>query len=117
VQWESILRSVSAQLAYRWLHHGDYNPASIADCLIKDRRLPRSLAFCHAEISANLDYLAKDYDMRHHCHDLSASILQRLQDSSIESIFDAGLHEFLLDFIRQNAELGGQIEQDYRFYG
>jgi uncharacterized alpha-E superfamily protein len=117
VQWESILRSVSAQLAYRWLHHGDYSPASIADCLIKDRRLPRSLAFCHAEISANLGYLAIDYDMRHPCHDLSASILQRLQDSSIESIFDAGLHEFLLDFIRRNAELGGQIEQDYRFYG
>jgi len=117
VQWESILRSVSAQRAYRWLNHGDNSPVWIADFLIRDRRLPRSLAFCYAEIVANLKRLEKDYDMRHHCHGVSESILQQLENNSIESIFDAGLHEFLLDFIRRNAELGGQIEQDYRFYG
>jgi uncharacterized alpha-E superfamily protein len=117
VQWESILRSVSAQRAYRWLNHGDNNPVWIADFLIHDRRLPRSLAFCYAEIVANLEYLAKDYEMRHPCHGVSESIFQQLENNSIESIFDTGLHEFLLEFIRQNAQLGGQIEQDFRFYG
>jgi len=117
VQWESILRSVSAQRAYRWLNLGDNNPIWIADFLIHDKRLPRSLAYCYAEIVAKLEFLAVDYETRHECHIQSNSIYQRLQGQSIESIFDTGLHEFLLDFIRKNAELGAQIEQDYRFYG
>ena len=43
--------------------------------------------------------------------------MRRLADHSIESIFDAGLHGVLNDFIARNHALGLQIEQDYRFYG
>ena len=117
VQWESILRSVSAQRAYRWLNQGDSNPVWIADFLILDRRLPRSLAFCYAKIIGNLNYLADDYAMRHPSHDLAGATFQQLKDRPIESIFETGLHEFLVEFIRRNTELGIQIEQDYRFYG
>jgi len=117
VQWESILRSVSAQRAYRWLNQGDSNPVWIADFLILDRRLPRSLAFCYAKIIGNLNYLAVDYDMRHTCHNLASATFQQLKDNPVEAIFETGLHEFLVEFIRRNTELGIQIEQDYRFYG
>ncbi|MBZ0215624.1 MAG: alpha-E domain-containing protein, partial [Fimbriimonadaceae bacterium] len=44
VHWETILRSVSAQRGYRWVHGGDVTPTGIADFLILDRRMPRSLA-------------------------------------------------------------------------
>lgn len=117
VQWETILRSVSAQRAYRWLNQGDNNPVWIADFLIRDRRLPRSLAFCYAKIVDNLNYLADDYGTRHSCHDSAHTIYDQLRENSIESIFETGLHEFLVEFIRLNAELGVQIEQDYRFFG
>ena len=117
VQWESILRSVSAQRAYHWLNQGDSNPVRIADFLIRDRRLPRSLAFCYAKIVDNLDFLADDYGMRHPCHDQAGATYQHLNENPIESIFETGLHEFLLEFIRRNNELGIQIEQDYRFTG
>jgi uncharacterized alpha-E superfamily protein len=117
VQWESILRSVSAQRAYRWLNQGDINPTWIAEFLIRDRRLPRSLAFCYAKIVANLNYLADDYGLNHPCHEQANAIFQRLKDSPIESIFESGLHEFIVDFISGNTALGSQIEQDYRFYG
>ncbi|MDH5558043.1 MAG: alpha-E domain-containing protein [Alphaproteobacteria bacterium] len=117
VQWETILRSVSAQRAYRWLSQGDSNPVWIADFLIHDRRLPRSLAFCYAKIVGNLNYLADDYDMRHPSHDLAGVTFQQLKEKPIESIFETGLHEFLVEFLRRNSELGVQIEQDYRFYG
>ena len=69
VQWETILRSVSAQRAYRWLNEGDISPRGIAEFLILDRRLPRSLAFCATKIADNLGYLASDYGHRHACHD------------------------------------------------
>jgi len=117
VQWESILRSVSAQRAFRWLNPGEINPMGIADFIILDRRLPRSLSFCYAKIVDNLSYLEADYGLRLDCHEMAAPILQRLKESSIASIFDEGLHEFITAFIRDNMALGAQIEQDYRFIG
>lgn len=117
VQWESILRSVSAQRAYRWLNQGESNPVWIADFLILDQRLPRSLAFCYAKIVDNLNLLANDYDMHHPCHDQAGAIYRQLKENPIETIFETGLHEFLVDFILRNTELGIQIEQDYRFHG
>ncbi|MAL80194.1 MAG: hypothetical protein CMN55_13980 [Sneathiella sp.] len=117
VQWESILRSVSAQRAFRWLNPGEVNPMSIAEFLILDRRLPRSLVFCYSKIVDNLGYLEEDYGLRLDCHDKAMPILKRLKDASITTIFDHGLHEFITTFIRDNIDLGAQIEQDYRFSG
>jgi len=117
MQWESILRSVSAQRAFRWLNPGTVNPTSIADFLIRDRRFPRSLAFCYAKIVDNLRYLADDYGLRLPCHEFADSIYLIIETSSLDSIFEIGLHEFIVNFIQENAQLASQIEQDYRFYG
>jgi len=117
VQWETILRSVSAQRAYRWLSDGDANPRQIANLIILDQRMPRSLAFCTGQIRENLNLLADSYGVRLPCHDQAAAAERRLLDNSIESIFENGLHQFLSDFIVSNRSLGLQIEQDYRFYG
>jgi len=117
VQWDTVLRAVSAQRAYRWLNPGEISSAGIAEFLILDRRLPRSLAFCSAKIVDNLNHLAADYGDRHQCHELAYSTYERLLRCGIQEIFDAGLHEFLEDFIRANSVLGSQIERDYRFSG
>ena len=116
VQWETILRSVSAHRAFRWLDEDEMTPAAIADFLILDRRLPRSLAFCTAELVSNLNFLADDYGVRHPCHDMAEGLRARLKDRDINSIFDDGLHEFISEFIRDNNALGNQIETDFRFY-
>ena len=115
-QWEMILRSVSANRSYKWLNGADINPVGIADFLILDPRLPRSLAFCYAKINDNLKYLAKDYGSRCRSHELSDMYLTGLREHSISKIFDSGLHEFIADFIRNNNVLGQHIEEDYRFY-
>lgn len=115
VQWEMILRSVSAHRSFRWMNENEMRPAAIADFLILDSRLPRSLSFCTKNLVTNLNYLAKEYGMRHASHDLADALLARLNDSTIHSIFDSGLHQFIGDHIRENNALGLQIEQDYRF--
>ena len=115
VQWETILRSVSAHRSYRWVYDADYQPANIADFLILNARMPRSLAFCYGEIAANLGYLEADYGQRFACHDKAMSIRAQLQNRSAEDIFDEGLHEFLLRFLQDNNELGQLIDQAYRF--
>lgn len=116
VQWETILRSVSALRAYRWLHGGDINPSGIANFLILDGRMPRSLVFCASKIVDNLGYLATAYGDHRPCQDQAESLLQQLRQSSIGSIMDLGLHEFLGEFMRDNNALGQQIEKDFRFY-
>jgi uncharacterized alpha-E superfamily protein len=117
VQWETILRSVSAQRAYRWLNADDISARGIAEFLILDRRLPRSLVFCATKIVDNLNYLADDYGERHACHAAADGLLARLRDNSVDAIFEIGLHEFIEDFIRDTSALGQQIERDYKFYG
>jgi len=115
-QWESILRSVSAHRSYRWVYEGDYRPTHIADFLILNRRMPRSLAFCYRMIGESLNFLADEYGERHTCHATLDEICARLRPGTIGAIFDGGLHEFLGDFIRCNNRLGNEVAQDYRFY-
>jgi uncharacterized alpha-E superfamily protein len=79
--------------------------------------MPRSLSFCTAKIAANMGYLEKEYGVRHPGHALVEALLGRLSAASTEAIFEAGLHEFILDFLSDVAGLAAQIETDYRFYG
>ncbi|MDW6023105.1 alpha-E domain-containing protein [Mesorhizobium sp. BAC0120] len=114
-QWESILRSVSAHRSYRWVYDTEYKPTNIADYLILNARMPRSLTFCYRSISTSLNLLAGDYGVRHACHDTVEKTLARIRVGSIKDIFDTGLHEFLDAFIADNNRLGDQIAQDYGF--
>jgi uncharacterized alpha-E superfamily protein len=61
VQWETILRSVSAEGGFRLTYGQDARPRQIAQFLILDKRMPRSLAFCVDKLRDNLGYLAGDY--------------------------------------------------------
>ena len=115
-QWESILRSVSAHRSYRWVYDADYKPTNIADYLILNVRMPRSLTFCYRFLAEHLKFLADDYGERHACHATAEKTQAMLRGGSIKDIFDAGLHEFLAGFIRDNTKLGDEIAQDYRFY-
>ena len=115
VQWETILRSVSGMRAYRWKHGGEITPTGIAEFLILDRQMPRSLSFCFNKIVDNLGYLASNYEARHPCHDAADKMLKRFNQTSIGEIFDNGLHEYIVHFLRDNNALGRQIEKDYRF--
>lgn len=114
VQWENILRSVSAQRAYRWRHPGDANPRNIAEFLILDKRMPRSLAFCFNEIGENLGHLADDYGTELPCHETARAMQARIRALSIDAILDRGLHEFLSDCISHIGALAQEIDHDYR---
>jgi uncharacterized alpha-E superfamily protein len=117
VQWETILRAVSAERAFGWLNGGEANPMAIAAFLILDPRMPRSLAFSTAKMVDNLTHLETAYADRRRSQDMAAGMLTRLRARSIQEIFDAGLHECIGTLVTENAALGRQIEEDYRFYG
>ncbi|MCA1335063.1 alpha-E domain-containing protein [Pseudooceanicola marinus] len=117
IQWETILRSVSAFRSYRWLHEGEVSPNTIADFLILDRRMPRSLAFCYSKIVGNLNYLNGPDAPELPCLRMATQTHARLSGRDIDRVIDDGLHEFLKVAISETGRLGSQIQEDFRFYG
>jgi uncharacterized alpha-E superfamily protein len=115
VQWESILRSASAARAFNWLHGGDTTPLKIADFLIFNKQMPRSLVYCCTDNVRALEELAELYGERQPSADQAQDMLNDLIGQTVEDVFRSGLHEFLTDFLTRNNALGGQIETDYRF--
>ncbi len=116
-QWGSILRSVSAHRSYRWVYKENYKPWRIAEYLILNPQMPRSLAYSYVEIATALDDLGRQYGDRHACHETAANITKLLQTRGINSIFQSGLHEFLEDFIGRTNTLSAQISDAYHFNG
>lgn len=115
VQWETILRAASAERSFRWLHGGETRPLTIADFLILDRRMPRSLLYCIRKIAGNLGYLCSDYGVRRPSLDFVLGLRDELEELDIDQVMERGLHEFLTYFINCNNVLAGHVEQDFRF--
>jgi uncharacterized alpha-E superfamily protein len=115
VQWETILRSVSAHRSFRWAVDDDYTAPAIANFLILDGRMPRSLRFCATKLVENLQYLGMDDAEPKPSLVMARDLSARLRDRDVASIFEEGLHEFLTSLLDENARIGLQIEQDYRF--
>jgi uncharacterized alpha-E superfamily protein len=115
-QWESILRALSARRAHREvIHSGKPDASGIAELLILDPRFPRSLAYCYESLSQNLSALAVTHGQEGQCTVLMQEARSKLFSTSIEDIFDRGLHEFLVDFISGNRAIANAIAEDYRF--
>jgi uncharacterized alpha-E superfamily protein len=113
-QWSSILRSVSALTAYRWVYRESLKPWLIADLLVLNEQMPRSLASCYENLTAYLDDLSLAYGRQGPAQRTARSIRTKLQNATIADIFQkTGLHEFLTDFIADNARLGAAIAEQY----
>ena len=113
-QWASILRSVSSLTAYRWVYHESLKPWLIADLLVLNEQMPRSLASCYANICTFLDDISLAYGRQGPAQRVARSIRTRLQNATISEIFQKkGLHEFLTEFITDNGKLGSAIAEQY----
>jgi uncharacterized alpha-E superfamily protein len=113
-QWSSILRSVSALTAYRWVYHDSLKPWLIADLLVLNDQMPRSLASCYENLTSFLDELSLAYGRQGPAQRAARSTRTRLQNAEISEIFQTkGLHEFLTEFIAENTRLGQTITEQY----
>ena len=114
-QWETILRSVSAHRAYRHVFHENYRPWNVADFLILHREMPRSLRFSYDWLSIAIEGLCTLYDSRVPSADVIAETRNMLMTLNMDTIFQAGLHEFLSGFIARNNRLTEAVSADYNF--
>jgi uncharacterized alpha-E superfamily protein len=112
-QWAAILRTVSALTSYHWVYRQSLKPWLIADLLILNPQMPRSLAACYREIVANLDELAGAYNNPGPAQRGARAVHRQLSATKIEKIFQSGLHEFIIKFIGDNNALGSAISGQY----
>jgi uncharacterized alpha-E superfamily protein len=112
-QWAAILRSVSALTAYHWVYRESLKPWLIADLLMLNDQMPRSLSSCYENLVGHLDQIAHAYGRQGPAQRHARSIRTRLQNSRIEEIFQSGLHEFIGEFVADNNRMGFAITEQY----
>jgi uncharacterized alpha-E superfamily protein len=112
-QWAAILRSVSALTSYHWVYREGLKPWLIADLLILNPQMPRSLATCYDNLVRYCDSIATAYGRQGPAQRQARAIRTRLQNSRMKEIFQSGLHEFIEEFIADNNQLGTAITRQY----
>jgi uncharacterized alpha-E superfamily protein len=115
-QWEQVLRSVAGARVYSWLNAGQIEARGIVEFLVLDDRFPRSLAFCRKALRENIAALARMHGAEGRCNALMHDADSAMTQLTVDQIFDAGLHEFLVDFLARNGALAQAIANDYRFH-
>ena len=114
-QWLSLLQAASAQRAYFFATQNDVTPRGVAEFLILSRRFPRSVLFNLSLADSTVADLESFYGHPATCRAPLYSLVQRVSDLTIDEIFDSGLHEFLTDVIKQNAENTLRLAEAYGF--
>jgi uncharacterized alpha-E superfamily protein len=112
-QWAAILRSVSALTSYHWVYRDNLKPWRIADLLILNAQMPRSLASCYENLVRYLDEIAQVYAQQGPAQRKARAMLIRLKNLEMEQIFQRGLHEFITEFLADNVNLGETISKQY----
>jgi uncharacterized alpha-E superfamily protein len=114
-QWTTILHTVSANTAYRWLYRDGLKPWLVADMLILRPEVPRSLAGATDEIVSRLADIGKRLGRQGEADRMARRRQMTLSRTSIDSVFGQGLHEYLEGFIVENAQLDRAIAAQFRF--
>ena len=110
-QWGALLRSVSAFRAYRQAYRDTVDPRKIAELLILDTDMPRSLLYCFEEVLNTVSILCGARPRE--CLRLAGEIHASLKFGRIDRIVAGGLHDFLNRFLVRSNGLAAQIQQDF----
>lgn len=110
-EWSSLLHSVSSFEAYQKVFRDTIEPWKVAELLVLRDDMPRSLHACFDEIAPILDQLCGKRGSE--CLRQAGELHARLHYGRMDSIFQEGLHEFLLDFIVQHNQLSNEVQRTF----
>ncbi len=114
-QWTTILQTVSAVTAYRWLYNDGLRPADVIDLLIARAELPRSLAASVEETVDVLNLLAKRTGNHGEADRMARMRAARLAKTRSGEVIASGLHQYLQAFIHENGLLHAAIGRQFKF--
>ncbi|QNQ11687.1 alpha-E domain-containing protein [Sphingomonas alpina] len=114
-QWTTILQTVSAVTAYRWLYSEGLKPANVIDLLIARPELPRSLAASSEETLEILNLLAKRTGLHGEADRMARMRQSRLAKTRSGEVITSGLHQYLQAFNAENNLLHDAIGRQFKF--
>jgi uncharacterized alpha-E superfamily protein len=114
-QWTTILHTVSAVTAYRWLYREGLRPGHVVDLLVLRHEMPRSIAASCDEVVQMLTNIGRIVGRQGEADRMARVRQMMLNRSTVNGIIAGGLHEFLRGFIADNARLDQAIAQQFRF--
>ena len=114
-QWTTILQTVSAVTAYRWLYSDGLRASNVIDLLVTRKEMPRSLAASIDEVVDILGDLARHTGSHGEADRMARMRAARAAKTRSGEIMTSGLHQYLLSFIDENAKLHGAIGRQFRF--
>lgn len=97
MEWPAILRSCSAWDAYRTLRGMDVQPFGVVEFLLFNDDFPRSVRFCVNQLNNALRHISDVPEGRfcNNAEKLAGRLAAELQFSTVDEIFDQGLHLYL----------------------
>ncbi len=107
----AVLRSVSSLEAYRDTYRDAIDARRVAELLIFDPTLPRSLRFCFDEVVRILAELPQA--PARGARRLAAHMLALLEHGELVDVYGVGLDAFLERFLRNNVRLGEAVHAAY----
>jgi uncharacterized alpha-E superfamily protein len=110
-QWSALLRSVSAFESYRKVFRDVITPLRVADLLVLNPDMPRSIRTCIHEVNRLVLDLAgdKNWELQRQVGLLYAE----LRYGSIDDIVSQGLHEYLTGILKRIGAIAEEINKTY----
>ena len=109
--WAALLRSVSGFETYRKVYRDVITPARVAELLMLQNNMPRSLMACLKGVVQNLSEVRSDASEE--TEKFARDLYQELESTSIDAILKFGLHAYLVRFLEHINALGARLANDF----
>lgn len=118
VQWAAVLRSCSAYETYQQSFASDIQPWKVAELLIFGDTFPRSIRYCVGTLDAALRNISGSAPgtFSNEAEKLSGRLLSEINYTSMDEIFQKGLHEYLDEVQQKLNAIGAAITKSYVAY-
>jgi uncharacterized alpha-E superfamily protein len=107
----AVLRSVSALEVYRDTYRDAIDARRVAEIMIFDEKLPRSLRFCMDEATNVLDNLPRESGRIP--RRIASEINARLRYGTVDEVLEYGLKRYIADFLEDMVKLGEAVNLSF----
>ncbi|MBU3559393.1 alpha-E domain-containing protein [Polynucleobacter sp. Nonnen-W13] len=109
--WAALLRSVSAFEIYRQIYSDQVSPKKVAQLLIFNRQMPRSLVCCVNELIPLIAEMKNQQSKE--IERLLGKLKASLDYSDIDEVFSQGLEEFIKEFLERINHIADEFSNAY----
>ena len=109
--WAALLRSVSAFEIYRQIYSDQVTPKQVAQLLIFNKQMPRSLVCCVNELIPLISEMKNQQSKE--IERLLGKLKASLDYSDIDEVFSQGLEEFIEQFLERINHIADEFSNAY----